>query len=137
MNIDMHLFNILIPGVCLSTSISEETADHFLFTCPSKNPIWFNIFTSYISSTGIPSSISAFIPTILSLSLPTHFKRDSTIASLPELNTYQIFACTLLHIWRAHWRFTFDSTPFISANIIIAIAKTLNQLNSEMQLDNK
>ncbi|KAI9248724.1 hypothetical protein EDC94DRAFT_569914, partial [Helicostylum pulchrum] len=117
--------------LCLSTSISEETVDHFLFACPSKNSIWFNIITSYISSTGTPSSISALLPSILSLSLPNHFKRDSTITSLPELSTYQIFACTLLHIWRAYWRFAFDSTPFISTNIIIAITKTLNQLNSE------
>ncbi|KAI8047090.1 hypothetical protein BDF21DRAFT_485491, partial [Thamnidium elegans] len=121
--------------LCLSNAMSEETADHSLFICPPKKPIRFNIFTSYIFSTGTPSSISAFIPTILSLSLPTHFERDSTITPLPELNTYQIFACTLLHIWRAHWRFAFDSAPFISANIIIAITKTLNQLNSEMQLD--
>ncbi|KAI9243717.1 hypothetical protein EDC94DRAFT_591016, partial [Helicostylum pulchrum] len=123
--------------LCLSTSISEETVDHFLFACPSKNLIWFNIITSYISSTGTPSSISALLPSILSLSLPNHFEKGSTITSLPELSTYQIFACTLLHIWRAHWRFAFDSTPFISANIMIVITKTLNQLNSEMQLDDK
>ncbi|KAI9274039.1 hypothetical protein EDC94DRAFT_117898 [Helicostylum pulchrum] len=49
--------------LCLSTSISEETVDHFLFACPSKNPIWFNIITSYISSTGIPSFHFIVIPT--------------------------------------------------------------------------
>ncbi|KAI8077597.1 hypothetical protein BDF21DRAFT_400033 [Thamnidium elegans] len=93
----IKLHHTIASSVC-PNAMSEETADHSLFICPPKKPIRFNIFTSYIFSTGTPSSISAFIPTILSLSLPTHFERDSTITPLPELNTYQIFACTLLHI---------------------------------------
>ncbi|KAI8994834.1 hypothetical protein BDB01DRAFT_774213, partial [Pilobolus umbonatus] len=55
--------------------------------------------------------------------------------SLPlfSLSLYQIFACTLLEIWQAHWQLVFNSTSF-NDDIVAQTLKLLTTLMKSMQM---
>ncbi|EPB87254.1 hypothetical protein HMPREF1544_05976 [Mucor circinelloides 1006PhL] len=57
--------------------------------------------------------------------------------SLPfaDLSLHQLFACTLLAIWQAHWRWIFDTTPFLLIPVRHCLTRFLTQLDAELHLD--
>jgi hypothetical protein len=52
---------------------------------------------------------------------------------LSEIDIYQIFACTLLSIWQAHWRLVLDNVSFSSTNVIASTSRLLTRFDSESQ----
>jgi hypothetical protein len=113
--------------VCSLATIEDDF--HFLFACPPKLAVWQNIFQTYIQRQYIePSSISQL------LSFSSSLTRDAN-HPLPEIGIYQIFACTLLSIWQAHWRLVFDNVSFSSTNVIASASRLLTRLDSESQTD--
>jgi hypothetical protein len=120
-------------SLCSTCTLSiEEDDSHFLFLCPPKLAVWQSIFTTYIQSQPDQLLFSLSVSQILSFSSSL---TRATNLPLPELDVQQIFACTLLSIWQAHWRLVFNNVLFSSANIITCISRLLTRLDSEHLID--
>jgi hypothetical protein len=118
-------------SLCSTCTLSiEEDDSHFLFSCPPKLAVWQSIFTTYIQSQ--PDQLLFSLSQILSFS--SSLTRETNLP-LPELEVQQIFACTLLSIWQAHWRLVFNNIPFSSVNVITCTSRLLTRLDSERFTD--
>ena len=119
---------------CPESSHSIETNDHFLFSCPVKLTVWRSIFTMYISGMSSESD-EVFLQVLQNiLSFNSSVIRISPVP-LPEISVSQIFACTLLAIWQAHWRRIFDETPFIPDTVISKSIRHFSTLHSQFFID--
>jgi hypothetical protein len=49
----------------------------------------------------------------------------SRFESVDNLRLLRIYSQALLYIWRAHWRYIFDGTPFLPQQIVSAIFEKL------------
>ncbi|KAG1558904.1 hypothetical protein G6F49_004084 [Rhizopus delemar] len=86
--------------VCAPQSIIEHV-DHFFFLCPKKRFVWEQVWPHFF---GCPMSTHLVYRAIHLLRLPPQ--------RLSLLSNESIIGCTLLCIWKAHWRFIFDDIPF-------------------------
>ena len=132
-NIMPSVVDSSICSIC-SSSTAEDTVSHFLFSCPSKLAVWRSVFNVYIANVShLPSA--EFVVLMQSVLLFTRPYPRLHTTRLPELSTYQIFACCLLCIWRSHWNFVFNSRPFQPGVIISSVSKLLYTLVAESELD--
>lgn len=115
-----------------SQSPSIDASDHFLFECPFKYHVWQFVYYTYLKQSPPSPTNSRFNFTscqqLRTLSSPAIYHTSRLL--FPQLNSYQIFACTLQCIWQTHWRFIFDDTLFLPSKVIKAIARLLTQLDS-------
>ncbi|EIE86029.1 hypothetical protein RO3G_10740 [Rhizopus delemar RA 99-880] len=89
-----------ICHVCAPQSIAEHV-DHFFFLCPKKRFVWEQVWPHFF---GYPMSTHLVYRAIDLLHLP--------LQCLSLLSNESMIGCTLLCIWKAHWRFIFDGIPF-------------------------
>ncbi|ORE03289.1 hypothetical protein BCV72DRAFT_296443 [Rhizopus microsporus var. microsporus] len=85
-------------------SSPSETSCHFLIDCRKKYLAWKLIWAHFFPLS--PWSRHVLLQAILHLNFPQQ-------NSVQSLDSSSIFGCSLLMIWKAHWRFIFDSTPFV------------------------
>ncbi|OAD80080.1 CCHC-type zinc finger transcription factor [Phycomyces blakesleeanus NRRL 1555(-)] len=109
---------------CSICSLSSDSQDHFFFTCPLKNAVWIDMWLEFFGTISIPTALhNAFhffsFPSSLNSSIP-----PSTV-----------FGCTLLAIWRHHWTFIFDDSPFVPSAVVGTACKTLTRICPELDLD--
>jgi hypothetical protein len=108
---------------CLLCSNHIEDTEHLLFYCPSKSNIWKAIIFEFLWPTiEIPDIIQAL--TQLDFSNVNYSQR-------PNISAHIIIFITLTQIWKAHFRFIFDETPFHSPNIIASITEDITQWRKE------
>ena len=96
-----HINNICDPFCCFcAPRMINETVDHFFFLCPRKRLVWEQIWWHFF---GCPMSTHTVYQAIHLL----HFPQQR----LSLISNESIIGCTILGIWKAHWRFIFDNTP--------------------------
>ncbi|KAG0891768.1 hypothetical protein G6F34_011418 [Rhizopus arrhizus] len=78
-----------------------EYVDHFFFLCPPKRLVWEQIWPHFFGHTMTTHEVYR---TIHLLCFPPQ--------RLSLISNESIIACTILGIWKAHWRFIFDDVPF-------------------------
>ena len=121
-------------AVCLSSTEVVDSRRHFLWSCHLKLSVWRSIFNRFISNvTHLPST--AFLELLESLLFFTRPLQRYSTCEYPDLSTAQIYACTLLCVWRSHWNVVFHSRPFMPACVIDSVHKMLSSLQSESDLD--
>ncbi|KAI8373449.1 hypothetical protein EDC96DRAFT_427498, partial [Choanephora cucurbitarum] len=98
--------------LCHICSTTTKSVDHFFFLCPSKAQVWLRILSSYINPLLelVPSDIPHLLHCVYRFVPVTPF-RDPSLP-LPALSIDQIFACTSVGIWQAHWHSIFQTAPF-------------------------
>ncbi|CEP12431.1 hypothetical protein, partial, partial [Parasitella parasitica] len=122
------------PQCPLCSSQGIEDIQHFFFTCPLKLAVWQFTASTYLSHTPLTDeTLLQFLNNISHFSI-TEPTRSASLP-FPELTVYQVFATSLLCIWQAHWRTTFDHVPFVTDTVNSSIARSLSRLDSELQFD--
>ncbi|KAI8636625.1 hypothetical protein BD408DRAFT_355313, partial [Parasitella parasitica] len=122
------LLHRLFPGqhpspLCAICSLTVDSPSHFLFYCPAKANIWQAVVFEFLWPT---VSIHDIIQAIRSFDFyDIRYSRKSSVpASL-------IVFIALTNIWRAHFCFIFDGTPFttaaVLANIRIEVLKRIEE----------
>ncbi len=99
-----QLLHVIMPSIVDSSlcsiclfSNTEDTVSHFLFSCPSKLAVWRSVFNLYIANVShLPSA--EFVELMQSVLLFSRPCPRLNATQLPDLNTQQIFACSLLCI---------------------------------------
>ena len=120
--------------VCSSVTSAIESRSHFLWSCHLKLAVWRAIFNRFICTIAhLPST--AFIDNLNSIMFFSRPCLRSSSVEFPDLSVAQIFACTLLCIWRAHWNVVFSSRPFLPGAVISSVCKILSSLQAEFDLD--
>ncbi|OAD79565.1 hypothetical protein PHYBLDRAFT_139594 [Phycomyces blakesleeanus NRRL 1555(-)] len=109
---------------CSICSLSSDSQDHFFFTCPLKNAVWIGMWLEFFGT--IPT------PTALHNAFHFFFFPSSLNSSIPPST---VFGCTLLAIWRHHWTFIFDDSPFVPSAVVGTARKTLTRICQELDLD--
>jgi hypothetical protein len=87
--------------LCDQPTIAEDPG-HFFVSCPDKFQVCTRICVLYFGCV-VNSQI------ILQALYDLHFPRQR----LALINNGSIIGCTLLGIWKAHWRFIYDGVPFV------------------------
>ncbi len=120
--------------ICSSARSVIECRSHFLWSCHLKLAVWRSIFNRFIFNVAhLPSA--AFTEILESILLFVRPIDRCYTTEFTVLSASQIFACTLLAIWRAHWNVVFHSRPFRSATVIASVHKSLSMLCAESDLD--
>ncbi|OAD68211.1 hypothetical protein PHYBLDRAFT_173701 [Phycomyces blakesleeanus NRRL 1555(-)] len=109
---------------CSICSLFSDSQDHFFFTCPLKNAVWIGMWLEFFGT----------IPTPTALHNAFHFFSfpSSLNSSIPPST---VFGCTLLAIWRHHWTFIFDDSPFVPSAVVGTARKTLTRICQELDLN--
>ncbi|CEP16676.1 hypothetical protein [Parasitella parasitica] len=117
--------------ICLNSTVEDSL--HFLFSCPLKLLVWREMFHSFICTT--PFSDDILLQLLAEL---LHYKgipvnRDPSLP-FADLSISQLFACALLTIWQAHWRWIIVRIPFLVTSANHHLTRSLAQLDAELQL---
>ncbi|KAG1584451.1 hypothetical protein G6F48_007876 [Rhizopus delemar] len=97
----------VVPDLCNSSCrlctprLITEHVDHFFFLCPPKRLVWEQIWLHFFGHPMITHEVYKAIHLLI-------FPHQRLSLILNE----SIIACTILGIWKAHWRFIFDEVPF-------------------------
>ena len=94
---------------CRLCNTTTENNTHFIFLCPLKQQVWRLVWNHFSSRDLRPSTFIHFIHT-----------RDSPLSIFTYKQLFYIFSCTILSIWRSHWSFIFNDTPFIPSTCAIS-----------------
>ncbi|EPB84004.1 hypothetical protein HMPREF1544_09275 [Mucor circinelloides 1006PhL] len=122
------------PNCTLCSPSTAEDQHHFLFSCPLKFSVWKEMYYSFISTAPITDTILLqHLIDLLQCKSPS-MDRDESLP-FADLSLHQLFACTLLAIWQAHWRWIFDTTPFLLIPVRHCLTRFLTQLDAELHLD--
>ncbi|PHZ15837.1 uncharacterized protein RHIMIDRAFT_303172 [Rhizopus microsporus ATCC 52813] len=97
----------------------SETTCHFLIDCRKKYIAWKLIWAHFFPLS--PWSRHALLQAILHLNFPQQ-------SSVQSLDSSSIFGCSLLMIWKTHWRFIFDSTPFVPTLVLQEAIRVVQSL---------
>ncbi|CEP08769.1 hypothetical protein [Parasitella parasitica] len=122
------------PFSALCSGQVEESLHHFLFACPLKLQVWRSIFQTYISP--LPPSDHDLVNQLVTI-----FACSDTplirVIQMPctLLSTDQIFACTLLTIWQAHWRMFFNGILFLPRSALQRTVRSFSRLENELRPD--
>jgi len=117
--------------VCSTSTVEDHT--HFLFSCPLKLLVWREMYNSFISSAPITDTNLVQHLNDLLQCKSISVDRDASLP-FPDLSLPQLFACTLVAIWQAHWRWIFDTTPFLLIPVRHCLTRFLTQLDAELHL---
>ncbi|KAL0082349.1 hypothetical protein F4703DRAFT_1795382 [Phycomyces blakesleeanus] len=98
-----------------------ESLEHFFFSCPLKLPIWHYVWSTYINSSQTPVTLPSLQLALTSLVLPDN--------SCP--NAMFAIAAALEAIWRSHWAFIFNDTPFHASQVESLIDKLFLKARQE------
>ncbi|CEP18569.1 hypothetical protein [Parasitella parasitica] len=122
------------PFCSLCSGQVEEDLNHFLFSCPLKLQVWQSIFQTYISP--LTLSDHALVHQLASL-LACSDTPLPRVEQLPctSLSADQIFACTLLAVWQAHWRMICDGILFLPHSVLQRTVLSLSRLEDELRPD--
>ncbi|ORE05783.1 hypothetical protein BCV72DRAFT_330158 [Rhizopus microsporus var. microsporus] len=104
--------------LCNRDSPSGTTC-HFLIDCRKKYLAWKLIWAHFFPLS--PWSRLALLQATLHLNFPQQ-------NSVQSLDSSSIFECSLLMIWKAHWRFIFDSTPFVPTLVLQEAIRVVQSL---------
>jgi hypothetical protein len=112
-----------LSNMCPICCIYIENADHLLFTCPSKPNIWKAIIFEFLWPT---IEIEDIIQAITSLDFSNVNYSQKSDISAPN-----IIFLTLAQIWKAHYRYIFDDTPFQFTPIMGLIRENICRYREE------
>ncbi|KAG1578780.1 hypothetical protein G6F48_011664 [Rhizopus delemar] len=100
-----------------------EIDEHFLWFCPSKRPIWDTL-------------AQRFLEQLLKLSfdqINQPYQTTAKTLSHWKIDTFHVIACGVLSLWRLHWKYIFEDTPFWpneAAAIATALLRRIHNENS-------
>ncbi|KAI8644931.1 hypothetical protein BD408DRAFT_460973, partial [Parasitella parasitica] len=114
----------LTPHCIICSTFTVEDNLHFLFSYPLKLLVWRDMFQSFICSTPFSDAILLHYLTEILFCKGISVDRDTSLP-FADLSLRQIFACTLLTIWQAHWRWTFNRTPFLVTSVSQSLTRSL------------
>ncbi|CEP10556.1 hypothetical protein [Parasitella parasitica] len=123
------------PLCTLCSGQVEEDLHHFLFTCSLKFQVWRSIFQTYISPLSLSDCdlVNQLVTTLACSDTPL-IRVNHMPCTL--LSTYQIFACTLLAVWQAHWRMVFDGILlFLPHSVLQRTIRSFSRLEDELRPD--
>ena len=123
-----------ICAICSSVTSAIDSRSHFLWSCHLKLAVWRSVFNRFIFNVAHLSS-GAFTDILESALLFARPLERYYLHDFTDLSAAQIFACTLLALWRAHWNVVFYSRPFLPAAVIASVHKSLSLLCAESNLD--
>ncbi|OAD67719.1 hypothetical protein PHYBLDRAFT_73929 [Phycomyces blakesleeanus NRRL 1555(-)] len=99
---------------------------HFLYACPLKLPLWHTLWLTHF---GFSPQFSDIHNVLYKFSFPPPLDPTSHPAS--------ILGSVLLALWRHHWAFIFNQSPFVAANATTTASSLLSHLQSEENLDQR
>ncbi|OAD70417.1 hypothetical protein PHYBLDRAFT_171169 [Phycomyces blakesleeanus NRRL 1555(-)] len=111
-------------ATCSLCGTTDESQDHFLFTCPLKLPLWETFWHTHF---GFSPQTSDIHNALYKFTFPPPLD--------PTLEPASIFGSALLAVWRHHWAFVFDQAPFIATDAITTANSLLSRLHAEENLD--
>ncbi|EPB86685.1 hypothetical protein HMPREF1544_06565 [Mucor circinelloides 1006PhL] len=109
--------------VCLSPN---ESANHLLFDCPSKEKVWQDVIFEFLWPT---TSINDIKEALLSLDFSNIW-----YCQIKGIRPYRILLISLSQIWLSHMRFVFDKVPLIPEAILDTIRSSVRQTVDEDQV---
>ncbi|KAG1409099.1 hypothetical protein G6F60_000939 [Rhizopus arrhizus] len=100
-----HLHRLIpsrFPDPCCPLCGDDETDEHFLWSCPDKQPIWSTLASRFLVDPNCLqfSHVSQLPPTELAILPNFHF------------DGFTFIACTVLAIWQIHWKYVFHAPEF-------------------------
>jgi hypothetical protein len=96
---------------------NNDDLEHFLVSCPSKQDIWLDIITRYLSEYQLDLTMVYMI--LRFLQFPKQIRRSD------RDRVYTIFSTTLWNLWIFYWKFIIDKVPF---QIDIILSKINSQI---------
>lgn len=124
-----ELLHKVVPALCpphcrlCGTNTMIEDPEHFLILCPRKLLIWVQVWDRFFRRT--PFSYQKVAQAVFDLHFPPQ--------RLSMVNNGSIIGCTILAIWKAHWRFIFDSAPFDPGQVFQTILATVGPLRANIR----
>ncbi|KAG1136317.1 hypothetical protein G6F37_012049 [Rhizopus arrhizus] len=116
----LHKIGTVASTLCRLCGSAAEDFEHFVVSCPNKNPIWSMVlkyhFPTYLfTNTDILNALH-------SIKSPFHHRS----------NLYRPFfvivSTTQFYIWKAYWQLVIDSIPFTSDAIVTTINRQIHIL---------
>ena len=124
-----ELLHKVVPALCpphcrlCGTNTMIEDPEHFLILCPRKLLVWVQVWDRFFRRT--PFSYQKVAQAVFDLHFPPQ--------RLSMVNNGSIIGCTILAIWKAHWRFIFDSAPFDPGQVFQTILATVGPLRANIR----
>ncbi|KAG1556806.1 hypothetical protein G6F50_012682 [Rhizopus delemar] len=93
--------NTITDELCMLCG-AIESDEHFLWSCPFKQPMWDTLLTRFFDQNSRLTFDEISRPNPISATVRAHWHLDS----------FQVVACGVLCLWRNHWKHVFDGSPF-------------------------
>ncbi|OAD70408.1 hypothetical protein PHYBLDRAFT_171161 [Phycomyces blakesleeanus NRRL 1555(-)] len=105
---------MMCPGKCRLCGHSNQTPEHFLVECPFVWQVWNMTMNRWIPHwQARPSTI---LRAFYAFALPP---------SPPHIDSYHVLDGVLAAVWKVYWRTIFDDVPFVPANVVVSVNKSL------------
>ncbi|KAG1137525.1 hypothetical protein G6F38_011242 [Rhizopus arrhizus] len=105
----------------VSLSNTDQSEEHFVWSCPFKHEIWQTIASRFFVD---PARLTYSL-----IQLPS----SSGIEVAPSLlATYlDIIASVLLSLWQFHWKFIFEGHPFWTQEVVARATRQILKIHKE------
>ncbi|KAG1271728.1 hypothetical protein G6F65_012202 [Rhizopus arrhizus] len=114
-NASVSRFDPTTTAACSLCHAALEDVNHLLITCSFKWSVWQGVlsrFAPYLEFR--PEDIESIL------------RNFSRFEFVDNSRLLRICSQAMLHIWRAHWRYIFDGTPFLPQQIVSTIFEKLH-----------
>ncbi|CEP18787.1 hypothetical protein [Parasitella parasitica] len=106
---------------CAICSDSDDTLDHFLFSCPLKRSVWHTIQQRHLPFLSAPWTSVDLHLLLTTVRFPV----------FPLQSALLVIAATLESIWTSHWSFIFSDTPFTLDSVLSLVESKLLRYRQE------
>ncbi|KAG1256105.1 hypothetical protein G6F68_009932 [Rhizopus microsporus] len=106
-NASISRFDSTVPTTCSLCHDPLEDINHLLIHCPFKWSAWHGVLSRFAPYLEFhPEDVESILRNL------------SRFDFVDNTRLLRICSHTLLYIWRAHWRYVFDGTPFLPQQIV-------------------
>ncbi|KAG1137584.1 hypothetical protein G6F37_011126 [Rhizopus arrhizus] len=114
--------SVFTSTICPICHQESDSVIHFIYACPAKLVVWDYSWRKYLKT---PFNLSQLEKALFGLTLTTPL---SLFNAFEKPSPFQVFACTMLAIWKAHWNQVFDRGLFVYSLVVNDLEKHITTL---------
>ena len=128
----LFYLNSILPAVfssphCSLCPLVIESADHLLFECPAKQTVWQAIIKEFLWPTVDTTDIRQSLQTLNFFVVNYSHNR--------QVSAHMIIFITLAHIWKSHYRSSYDHHRFHPPAVIAIIRSDILRTADMVDID--
>ncbi|KAG0740106.1 hypothetical protein G6F57_012523 [Rhizopus arrhizus] len=114
--------SVFTSTICPICHQEPDSVTHFVYACPAKFVIWDYSWRKYLNT---PFNLIQLDKALFGLTLNIPL---SLFNAFEKPSPFQVFACTMLAIWKAHWNQVFNRGQFVYSLVVSDLEKHITTL---------